>query len=190
MKKGVSSGVSDALLGGKTAIILAVITISAFSFSLGYFAGKKSGNFEERNLIEAKIEKDKNKPAVSPDEFDREIDRAIKKDLEVAPDVKRVSVTSPSGEYETSRLAIENVEPDGNTYSVQVGAFKKLEDAKRLKNRLTDHGYNSYIVTVNYAKGNVYKVRADRYASREEAELSAHKIKQIKGLDAFVLIEK
>ncbi len=190
MKKGVSSGIPETLLSGKTIIILAVITISALSFSLGYFAGKKSGNFRDRTLIETRADPIETQPSIRPDDFDKEIENVIKQDLEVSADIKHVSVTSPSGEYKTTRKAIEESGPDGKVYSVQVGVFKKTADAERLKNKLQDRGYDSYIVTVQYSKGYLYKVRADRYRSREEAEMNAARIKKIKGLDAFVLVEK
>lgn len=190
MKRGFSSNIPDALLSGKSILMLIVIMISAFSFSLGYLVGKKSDNFSEKTLIEAKTEPIESSPPIADDEFDRTIDKIIKQDLDVSSDLKHVAAEAAPKSMDKSNETDKKEIIDGNVYTIQVGAFKKIKDAERLKERLDKKGYNSYIVTVNLKKGNLYKVRAERYNTKSEAEANANKIKKIKGLDAFVLVEK
>ncbi len=190
MKRGFSSNIPDALLSGKSILILIVIMISAFSFSLGYLVGKKSDNFSEKTLIEAKKRPVESSPPVSADEFDRTIDKIIKQDLGVSRDTKHVAVKAETKSAGKSKEMAAGDIVDGKVYTIQVGAFKKMKDAERLKKRLDKKGYDSYIVTVNFKKGNLYKVRAERYDTKSEAEANAAEIKKLKGLDAFVLVEK
>jgi cell division septation protein DedD len=190
MKRGFSSNIPDALLSGKSILILIVIMISAFSFSLGYLVGKKSDNFSEKTLIEAKKRPIESPPPVSADEFDRTVDKIIKQDMDVSRDTKHVAVKAETKSSERSKeMATKDID-DGRVYTIQVGAFKKIKDAERLKKRLDKKGYESYIVTVKFKKGNLYKVRAERYDTKSEAEAHATEIKKLKGLDAFVLVEK
>ncbi len=190
MKRGFSSNIPDALLSGKSILIIIVIMISAFSFSLGYLVGKKSDNFSEKTLIEAKKRPIESPPPVSADEFDRTVDKIIKQDLNVSRDTKHVSVKTETKRPEISKEKAADDIIDGKVYTIQVGAFKKIRDAERLKKRLDKKGYNSYIVTVKLKTGKLYKVRADRYDTKSEAEANAAEIKKLKGLDAFVLVKK
>jgi cell division protein FtsN len=191
MKRGFSSNIPDVLLSGKSIVMLIVIMISAFSFSLGYLVGKKSDNFSEKTLIRAKKGPIESSPPVSDDEFDRTIDKIIEQDLDASRDTKHVAVKAETTNTVKSSESASKEIVDGKVYTIQVGAFKKMKDAERLKERLDKKGYNSYIVTVNLKKrGNLYKVRAERYDTKSEAEADAARIKKLKGLDAFVLVEK
>lgn len=190
MKRGFSSNIPDALLSGKSVLMLIVIMISAFSFSLGYLVGKKSDHFSEKTLIEAKRMPVESSPPIADDDFDRTIDKIIKQDLDMSRDTKHVAVKADTKNSEASSSRATKEIIDGKVYTIQVGAFKKMKDAERLKERLDKKGYNSYIVTVNLKRGNLYKVRAERYDNKSEAESNAAKIKKLKGLDAFVLVEK
>lgn len=190
MKKGMQSHIPEFFFSGKSILIIIVILISGFSFSLGYLVGKKSDTFSDRKLVEKKNRVNPELPPVSPDEFDRTVDTIIKKDLEIASSTKRSSTDNKVRSHKEPSKRTSAKITEENTYSVQVGAFKRLADAKKLEKRLDNNGFNSYILTVKLKKGSLYKVRVGRYDSRAEAEEDASEIKNIKGLDAFVLIEK
>jgi cell division protein FtsN len=190
MKKGIQSNIPEFFFSGKSILIIIVILISGFSFSLGYLVGKKSDSFSDRKLVERKADVPPVPPPVSPDEFDRTVDAIIKQDLEISGNVEHPA----NGKAELTKLeAPTSASPrktDNTIYSIQVGAFKRLSDAERLKTRLDNNGFSSYILTVKLKKGTLYKVRAGRYDERSEAEEYASDIKKMKGLDAFVLIER
>ncbi|GBE00391.1 sporulation related domain protein [bacterium BMS3Abin07] len=190
MKHGSYSNIPEIFFRGKSILIITVVVISAFSFMLGYLVGKKSDNFNEMKLIETKKEVVEPPPPITPDKFDRTPDNSLKQNLDIPESSTGPSRTrdkeysAPAKRNSPEKITVKHV------YAIQVGAFKKRSDAGKLRKRLADKGYNSYVVSVKLKRGHIYKVRAGRYSEMAEARKDASAIKKMKGLDAFVLVEK
>lgn len=190
MKKGIQPDISEFFFSGKSILIIIVIIISGFSFGLGYLVGKRSDSFSEKKLVEKKNNIDPVPQSVSPEEFDRTLDKIIHQDLELTRNSEPASSETEVRSDEEPLKKTSSDITEQKIYRIQVGAFKRLADAKRLKQKLDINGFNSYILTVKLKKGDLYKVRAGKFNSLSEAEEQASEIKKMKGLDAFVLIEK
>ena len=54
-------------------------------------------------------------------------------------------------------------------YTVQVGAFSKIENARRLANKLKALGYEAYLDELISGKGTVFKVKVGRFNNRGQA---------------------
>jgi len=57
-----------------------------------------------------------------------------------------------------------------NYYTIQVGAFSRIDNAKRLINKLKESGYQAYLDEVTSAKAIVFKVKVGRFSQRKQAE--------------------
>ncbi len=183
MKKGVSSGLPASIMSGKSILIISVIFISTLSFSLGYMVGKNGDRYSERELIKTRTEPLESSPGEA---FDRTVEKIIRQDME------HPGNSGGPGNEEIVRPSHEQ-KPAGNEgprYTIQIGAFKKSRDAERLKKILAKKGFESYIVTVSFSRGKLFKVRTGKYEEKAEADRRASKIRTIKGLDAIVLLEK
>ena len=69
-------------------------------------------------------------------------------------------------------------------YRVQVGAFKILENAEGLRDRMQAAGFDTYLVKV----GNLYKVQAGAFKSYENAEELQRRL-AVFGFDSFITTE-
>jgi cell division septation protein DedD len=74
-------------------------------------------------------------------------------------------------------------------YSVQVGAFTNIANAKSLQNSLDKRRYHCYISTQN-SNGVVklYKVLIGKFSEREKAESFSKKIKKAENIQTFVTV--
>jgi DedD protein len=70
-------------------------------------------------------------------------------------------------------------------YVVQLGSFSSADNAKQLKDRLAGGGIKAYTETVATAQGKQTRVRAGPYPSRDAAEQTLARVKQL-GLDGIV----
>ena len=61
-------------------------------------------------------------------------------------------------------------------YTVQVGAFLNIANARNLAQKLTESGYAAYIDQVNLAGKNSYRVRVGKLRTRQEAQDSERKL--------------
>jgi DedD protein len=74
----------------------------------------------------------------------------------------------------------------GAAYVVQVAAFNDTDKAKQIREQLAAAGVKVYTEVVPTTKGNVTRVRAGPFASREDAETARDKLKGL-GLTGNVL---
>jgi len=74
-----------------------------------------------------------------------------------------------------------------NPWIIQVGAFGKYDNAKRLQNQLKKNGYNVIIKIVNSNGHRLHTVRVVRFETREKATEIGKKLKQKFGLDFRVI---
>lgn len=63
-------------------------------------------------------------------------------------------------------------------YTVQVGAFSNIENAKGIAEKLAKHGYPAYIEEVNSGGKQSYRVRAGKMRLRQEALALENKLSQ------------
>jgi DedD protein len=79
------------------------------------------------------------------------------------------------------------VSSDGRSYSVQVGAFSSLSDARTHRIRFSKKGYKASVYKDRGAGGaDIFKVRVGIYSSRADAEKMARRIKSAEGTNGFV----
>lgn len=69
---------------------------------------------------------------------------------------------------------------------VQAGAFRSKENAQQLNDRLRQQGMAQNVAVENWYNDGIYRVRLGPYASRDEAERAASKIRQALGISTLV----
>jgi len=77
--------------------------------------------------------------------------------------------------------------PKDKPWVVQVGAFGKYNNAKRLKNQLQNNGFITEIHTINNNGKRLHAVRLVRYEEKSDAEKIGEKLKKKYGLDFRVI---
>ena len=77
--------------------------------------------------------------------------------------------------------------PKSKPWVVQVGAFGKYNNAKRLKNQLQGNGFITEIHTINSNGKRLHAVRLVRYEEKFDAEKIGRKLKKKYGLDFRVI---
>ena len=77
--------------------------------------------------------------------------------------------------------------PKAKPWVVQVGAFGKYNNAKRLKNQLQGNGFITEIHTINSNGKRLHAVRLVRYEEKFDAEKIGRKLKKKFGLDFRVI---
>ena len=70
-------------------------------------------------------------------------------------------------------------------FTVQLGSFGDLDNARKLKNELEGKDYSPYIVEVKDAESTFYRVRVGKLNSKAEAEYLAGELKK-KGFEAKI----
>ncbi|PON16993.1 hypothetical protein C2W62_15550 [Candidatus Entotheonella serta] len=87
----------------------------------------------------------------------------------------------------TASVALPNP-PEALFYSVQVGSFRKVEQAYRLQDQLIKKGYQARIgLSIVEGKGAWYRVRVGRYADRGSANKTAQRLQNIENIDVLVM---
>ncbi len=111
-------------------------------------------------------------------------------DTEAAPPKKALPEKPHpvSGPVDKAKVADKNKvrTKGGAAYVVQVAAFNDADKAKQIREQLAAAGVKVYTEVVPTTKGNVTRVRAGPFASREEAEKARDKLKGM-GLSGNVL---
>jgi DedD protein len=124
----------------------------------------------------------------------------VPKDAAVAPAPKPVEKPpAKAAEKTTEKLAEKAAEkppekaaektaavkPAPGTFFIQVTALSDTEKANQIKQQIADAGVRSYTEVVAAGKGNVTRVRAGPFASREEAEQARARLATV-GLEGKV----
>ena len=71
-------------------------------------------------------------------------------------------------------------------YTIQVGAYKKEDSAKKLTRTLTEKGYKAFIAPTNKVKVPLYRVQVEQFNKRVEALELAKKLQDEENLKSFV----
>ena len=72
-------------------------------------------------------------------------------------------------------------------YTVQVGSFENLPEARRLHERLKKKGYKVFIIPATIEGKTFHRVRVGGYATKEEALKLGEVLKEREGLPAWVV---
>jgi cell division septation protein DedD len=71
-------------------------------------------------------------------------------------------------------------------YTIQVGAFSRHSQARRLEQKLSKKGYHVEVVRSGGEK-TIYRVRVGKYRDRKAAEVAAIRLTRTEGLKTFVI---
>lgn len=78
-----------------------------------------------------------------------------------------------------ARTAAKSAKPAGGQFVIQVIALADAEKAQRLQGQIVAAGIKSYTEVVKTAKGDVTRVRAGPFATREAAEKAREQLKSL-----------
>jgi len=195
---------------GKEFIIVLVIIFSGLSFTLGYFVGKSNarkpepvlqavespGQFQKQELPPAPPS-----PASPPAPEQTQTVLPLIKELvsPIAP-VTEKPAQKKSAESEIAKPGPEKsvqmvesapaVENKNAIYTVQIGAFKNIAEAKHLKAKFDKKGYKSFIAEGRDKKAQkIFKVKTGEFREKKEAEVLALKLKKNEDLHTYVTLK-
>lgn len=78
-------------------------------------------------------------------------------------------------------------EPAGGAYTVQVAAYRARSPAEEMERKLKGAGFEAYVVGSSGADGRMtYRVRVGSFATRDQAEQTAERLRSDHGLSPFV----
>jgi len=115
---------------------------------------------------------------------------SVTKSESSAPSTKRPETTdarkSATEAHGTKATAPPAAKPGKEHFVIQVVALADADKAMRMKRKISGAGVKSYTEVVKTAKGDVTRVRAGPFATREAAEKVREKLKGI-GFDGKVI---
>jgi DedD protein len=181
-------------------LFLGFLILFVLIFSLGVIVGKGLGGSQVR--LARKGESPKNIPEFNEPEKTPEAIPEEKPIVEQTPAL----IEKEKGESGTTQIGVEKnpslppapesikteakktlkediaVLPTGETqgkYTVQIGAFQKEEEAKKIVERLISKGNPAFIKATEIpGKGTLYRIRVGTFKTREEAELYGYSLKK------------
>lgn len=80
--------------------------------------------------------------------------------------------------------------PTGDRWTVQVGTFANLENARRLRARLQKQKYQVTLKTISINSGRAVRVRVGPFGSKADAVRARDRIRKNNGIDGVVLAMK
>lgn len=203
MKKTDLKEKSSVFYVSRTIIVISVIIISSFGFTLGFFVGK---NFRtpvdmhasgkppkdpavQQNSVTTQKEitgRQTEQPPVAqiPVEIQRPQENKNAKEAQPTEKTKEMipsQSTLKAGESQEARKSTAS-----RRYTVQVGAFKNSSDAHALMLKLDKKGYHAAVIMTTARNEKIFKVLAGEFHTREEAEVFSIKLKKTEGLKSFV----
>ncbi len=182
---------------GKEFIIVLVIIFSGLSFTLGYFVGK-SGTPKPEPALQA---------VESPGQFQKQELPPAPPALLSAPTTEQAQAILPPMKEPASPAASVTEKPaveksaqkvapaavsEGirSIYTVQIGAFKNIAEAKQLKAKFDKKGYKSFIfASTNKKAEKIFKVKTGEFKEKKEAEVLALKLRKTEGLQTYVTMK-
>lgn len=154
----------------------------AFRHDAGYYAAKcllmtgksDSAQIELNALLQANLSED--------------VRELIREDLQALQDerakIRQPVVSAPPLE---PPLPASSPKPEPRNYTVQIGAYSKLENANSQKKYLTRYGYSVDVVRAKVNRRYLYKVYVGRFASKTEAEQLAAALKAKHGMSYRII---
>ncbi len=110
---------------------------------------------------------------------------------DLIPPAETGQVKPPEETHETAKEPVQTQPAiEEHMFTVQVGAFKDLLNAKGIQERLEKNGYDVSIVTVSAEDGEgLHKVQVGQFALRGKAAVRAREIKTLLGLDTYITVK-
>ncbi len=109
----------------------------------------------------------------------------VQKETAVVAAPKSIAEKPPEKAAEKVAEKPAATKPAPGTFFIQVTALADIEKAKQVQQQIVDAGMRSYTEVVAAGKGNVTRVRAGPFATREEAEQARAKLATV-GLEGKV----
>lgn len=78
-------------------------------------------------------------------------------------------------------------EPGGEGFAVQIAALSEKSEADTIVKRLSDKGYQAYVLAPSSKAAPVYRVRVGKFKSRRDAELVASKLEKEEQFKPWVI---
>jgi len=157
---------NGAFLAGRGIAIAVLAIVSGACFALGFFVGKATTSAQ---VVTEVI--------------------TVAADTDATP-VQYSTGMPIAGEDTTSNAPVENESAEsgtGATYTVQVGAFARNEEARDMRAKFRSKGYPAYILEANTSENKpIYRVRVGRYNNKGDAVRMALKLKRHEGATTFV----
>ncbi len=98
------------------------------------------------------------------------------------------ATTPPEPQAKSDSVTVSVAKPDEKFYSVQVGSFRKVEQAYRLQDELLKKGYQARIgFSIVEGKGAWYRVRVGRFEDRGSANKTAQRLQKKEKVDVLVM---
>ncbi|HIC92411.1 MAG TPA: SPOR domain-containing protein [Syntrophaceae bacterium] len=117
-----------------------------------------------------------------PQEFHRET---------IGPRVKKEIPSPELTFHKTLFKDVDQVRVIQGYFSVQVAAFKNLESAQVMVQRLRRKGYHAYIATSEIAhKGAWHRVRVGHFKTEEQAKAFVSKISKAEGIKGVLIVKE
>jgi DedD protein len=167
-------------------IFIGFLILFVLAFSLGVVVGKGLGGAQ--SWINKKGESMKNltdfkETGKTPEETAER--KPISEQIPTPFEEKKLSSTPAPKDIKIETMGITKKdiavfrgETDGR-YTVQIGAFQREEEAKKIVKSLISKGYPAFIKSVDIpGKGTWYRIRVGKFKTREEAELYGDNLKK------------
>lgn len=165
---------------------LLALILSGFMFSIGFLLGQRwhspstissSGPQRIRMMVTPEPEKS----------MDRTITFYSALEGDRSKSYQDIQIKNRIDETKASKEARLHPPPSGTLFSVQVGSYRKKEDAHLRMEALKRNGFNDTYITMADDKGRFYRVRLGHFNTRKDAQRMAEKIKAKTGWDAIVV---
>lgn len=114
---------------------------------------------------------------------------ASKPETKPVPEKPAAKVAEKAPEKVPAKTTEKAAAPKPGTFFIQVTALADVDKAKQVQRQMVDAGLPSYTQVVAAGKGDVTRVRAGPFATRDEAEKAQLKLKGI-GLEGKVAENK
>ncbi len=114
--------------------------------------------------------------------------------------INPVALPQKSAEAQSAKPApeksVQKIDPPvvseskGAIYTVQIGAFRNIAEAKQLKAKFDKKGHKSFISAVKNKKAQkIFKVKTGEFKEKKDAEVLALKLKKTEGLQTYVTMK-
>ncbi|NJD56915.1 MAG: SPOR domain-containing protein [Nitrospirae bacterium] len=202
---------------GKEFIVVLVIVFSGISFTLGYFVGKNTAGTAPAPPLLAVETTQQTRPDAQPPlpaqpPLQQPVNAAAADAVPAPPGqpasapvasekhAGNAAVAAPQVQQKSANTvaagpdkaaARSTAEPGTSekpkVFTVQIGAFKSIAEARQLKAKFEKKGYKPFISVVKDRKGTkIYKVKTGEFPDRKDAEVLALKLKKTEALHTYV----
>lgn len=168
----------------RTSVLIIIIGVILIISAAGFFIWQ-GGSLEFKNILKTIQQKLPVTATPSPPKKDKvsESKPSVKPTVpEIPPaEISKIIVERPP--KEPIKKATEKEIP---FYSAQVGAFKNIENAEAITERLKKNGYDAFIHSITRGNEKVHRVLVGKFEEKKEAEKLASTLKTKEDISALV----